>query len=169
LWYYLIAKLNHKINFLWTKYLLIFITVSLKHSHENKNQAAVTYGTGSSPVLISPVVSRFYTDDWHLASKRSKGEKDHISFFLQPLFPVSTKIFDFLSICLFFFLSPTSLQPPDQQRHQDHSFPEKNGKKEDLILRKKSRKCFPSNLFTRDYSMFGWFSSSHFLVCPVIS
>ena len=36
-WFTLIAKLNHKIGLFWTKYLLIFITDTLKHSsHENK-------------------------------------------------------------------------------------------------------------------------------------
>ena len=39
-------------------------------------------GTCPSLVLICPVVSFFYTDDWHLANKRFKGKKYDISFFL---------------------------------------------------------------------------------------
>ena len=106
------------------------------------------------------------TDTWQVKDPRLKRPY----LFLPPASVSSFhKNFRFSLHLSFFYLSPTSLQPPDQQRHQDHSFPEKNGKKEDLILRKKSRKCFPSNLFTRDCSMFGWFSSTHYLVCPVIS
>ena len=52
-----------------------------------------TYGTGSSPVLVSPVVSRFYTmtDTWQVKDPRAK--KTHISFFLQHLLPWQFQIF----------------------------------------------------------------------------
>ena len=107
-------------------------------------------------------------DTWQVKDPRAKKTISLSSSSIRFQFHKNFRFSLYLSF-FFFFLSPKSLQPPDQQRHQDHGFPEKNGKKEDLILRKKSRKCFPSNLFTRDCSMFGWFSSTHFLVCPVIS
>ena len=100
----------------------------------------VKNGTCSSLVLISPVVSCFYTNGWRLANKRS-AKKNHISFFLQHPFPVSTKILDFLFICLFFFSS--------LQHHYYHlihkgiktmAFWRRRGKKEDLILSKKKIK-----------------------------
>ena len=54
---------------------------------------ATKKGTGSSPVLISPVVSFFtrMTDTWQVKDPRAK--KTHSSFFLQHLFPRQFQIF----------------------------------------------------------------------------
>ena len=94
-------------------------------------------GTGSSPVLISPVVSVFtrMTDTWQVKDPRAK--KTHISFFLQHLFPFfrfsihlsyshisffSSLSLALLSLSLKLFLEPFSQFPFSLQNYSPYLF-----------------------------------------------